>query len=83
MENIKKLIEEPLKKLNLNVYEVNYIKGNPNQLNIILDSNDIINIETIVKATKILSPIIDDSNIINEQYILDVSSKEKGVIENE
>ena len=44
-----------------------------------LDSDNVIDIDTIVKATKIISPIIDEKDFIKESYVLDVSSKEKGV----
>lgn len=83
MDNIKEIIEPKLKELNLKVDEVKFIKGKENQLNIVLDSDDIIDIEKIVKATKIISPLIDECNFTNESYILDVSSKEKGVCKDE
>lgn len=83
MENIKKVIEKPLEEINLKVDDVYYVKGNPSQLNIVLDSDDIIDINKIVDATNIISPLIDEVNFTDEQYILDVYSKEKGVIDNE
>lgn len=83
MKEIKELIKEPLENLDLRVDEIEFIKGKPNQLNIILDSDKIINVEKIVEATKVISPLIDKCDFTNEQYVLDVSSKEKGVIKNE
>ncbi len=78
-EKITELIGESLSPLNLRVYDVIYEKvEGQNTLNIVLDSDEIIDLNKIVEATKIINPIIDESNIINEQYILDVYGKSKG-----
>ena len=78
MKNIKELIEKALKGKNLIVDEIKYVKGKTNQLNIVLDSEAIINIDMIVEATKIINEILDKEDVIKESYLLDVSSKEKG-----
>ncbi len=78
MDKIKEILKQPLEEIGLFIDEIEYIKGKSNQLNIILDSDATINIDKIVEASKIISPILDENNFINEQYILDVSSKEKG-----
>lgn len=83
MKEIEELIEKPLESLGLRVAKVEFVKGKPNQLNIILDSNETINMERIVEATKVISPLIDKCDFTNEQYVLDVSGKERGVIKNE
>ena len=73
-EEIKALIKEPLEKINLTVDEVVY---KDKTLNIILDSDEIINVDKIVEATKLISPILDEKDFIKESYVLDVSSKER------
>ena len=78
MKNIKELIEKALKWKNLIVDEIKYEKVKTNQLNIVLDSEAIINIDMIVEATKIINEILDKEDVIKESYLLDVSSKEKG-----
>lgn len=80
IKNIKSLIEKPLNDIGLTVYEIKYNKGKPNTLFITLESlsNEILNIDKIVEATNVISPIIDDNEVIKEQYVLDVSSKERG-----
>lgn len=78
MKEIENILKRPLEEIDLFIDRIEYIKGNQNQLNIILDSEFTINIDKIVEATKIISPILDENNFIKEQYILDVSSKEKG-----
>ena len=78
-EEITKLIGDSLSPLNLHVDDVIYEKvEGQNTLNIVLDSDEVIDLNKIVEATKIINPIIDESDIINEQYILDVYGKAKG-----
>lgn len=75
MEEIKKVLEGPLKDLNMWVYDIKYQKKT---LNIILDSDEILDIDRIVSATKVISKILDEYDFIKEKYLLDVSSREKG-----
>ncbi len=75
LEKIKKEISKPLSSIGLDIDSINYEKGN---LNIILDSEDVIDLDKIVEATKIINDILDAKDFIKEKYILDVSSKEKG-----
>lgn len=75
MEEIKKVLEEPLKDLNMWVYDIKYQKKT---LNIILDSDEILDIDRIVSATKVISKKLDEYDFIKEKYLLDVSSREKG-----
>lgn len=77
MENIKKALEIPLKEVEVRIDSITYKN---HELRIILDNEEEkpMNIDDIVKATKIISPILDKSDFIKEKYLLDVSSKEKG-----
>ncbi len=77
MENIKKALEIPLKEVGVRIDSITYKN---HELRIILDNEEEkpMNIDDIVKATKIISPILDKSDFIKEKYLLDVSSKEKG-----
>ncbi len=78
-EKITELIGDSLSPLNLHVDDVIYEKvEGQNTLNIVLDSDEVIDIDRIVAATKIINPIIDESNIIDERYVLDVYGKAKG-----
>ena len=73
------LIGNKLDDLGLFVDSVVYEKeDNINYLRICLDSKEIIDVNTIVKATKIINPIIDEADLINEEYILDIYGKSKG-----
>lgn len=75
LDKIRKEISKPLKDIGLDIDSINYEKGN---LNIILDSEEVIDLDKIVEATHVINDILDAKDFIKEQYILDVSSKEKG-----
>lgn len=79
LEKIKELISEPISKLDLVVDSIEYVRnGKYNFLNIVLDRINGIDLDTIVEATNIINPIIDEYDLIDEEYILDISSKERG-----
>ena len=47
-------------------------------MKIVLDKVNGIDLDTIVEATNIINPIIDKLDLIEEEYVLDISSKERG-----
>ena len=53
-------------------------EGNYNFLRIELDKVNGIDLDTIVAATDVINPIIDRLDLIDDSYILDIVSKEKG-----
>lgn len=78
-EKVKKIIGNSLDELNLTIDSVVYEKeNNHNYLRICLDSEDIIDLDLIVKATNIINPLMDKANIIDEEYHLDIYGKSKG-----
>lgn len=78
-EKVAKVIGNSLDELNLIIDDVVYEKeNNVNYLRICLDSKDIIDVNLIVSATKIINPLIDEANLIDEEYILDIYGKSKG-----
>ncbi len=80
LEIIKNRIEKPLADLNIVVDSIEYVKeGNTFSLNIVLDRVNGIDMETIVNATNLINPIIDELDLFEESYILDISSKERGI----
>ena len=79
LDKIKELIKEPISKLDLTVDSIEYVKqGKYNFLNIVLDRINGIDLDTIVEATNIINPILDEYDLIKDEYILDISSKERG-----
>ena len=76
MDNIKKVLDAELEKMGLFVDTITY---KDKRLEIVVDSNDkIVDLDTVVKATNVISPLLDEHEFIKESYVLDVSSKEKG-----
>ena len=83
-DEIKSLISDAIKDLNLrvsSVYDSN--EEGVKTRNIELDSDEVIDVETITLATKIINPILDKTNLLNVVEVLDIHSKEKGDINNE
>ena len=76
---LKKKISEVLSSKNIIVDEVTYRKeGSINFLEIVLDQDGGIDLDTIVDATNIINPIVDEMDFIDESFIMDVVSKERG-----
>lgn len=76
---VKSLIEDEIKDLGLFVSSVYYsTEEGIKTLNIELDSKDIIDVNKITEATKIINPIMDDNNLCDDIDVLDIHSKEKG-----
>ena len=79
LESIKKAIEPSLSKMDIEVTNVTYHQETKyNFLTIELDKINGIDLDTIVEATKIINPIIDELDFVDDSYILDVISKERG-----
>ena len=77
LENIRKLIEPEMKKLDIIVDNITW-ENIQNNLCITLDRSIPLDIDAIVEATNIINPILDEADLIKEEYILDISSKERG-----
>lgn len=78
-EKVKKLIEEPVGELGVRIDSVVLEKeGNALFLRIVIDRDEVIDVDTCVEVTNIINPLLDEANLIEEAYMLDVSTKEKG-----
>lgn len=79
LDEIKKIVADAMAKEDIIVCDVSFVKGNNyNFLKITLDKVNGIDLDTIVKATNIINPLLDECDPIDEEYILDISSKERG-----
>lgn len=79
LTKIRNLIVEPMKEMDIIVDNVEWTtEGKYHYLKITLDRINGIDIDTIVEATNIINPILDEHDLIKEEYILDISSKERG-----
>ncbi len=78
LDVIRKQIEPVLKEKEIFVDSIEYVyENNYYFLRIVLDKMGGIDLDTIVEATNLINPILDELDIIEESYILDVLSKER------
>lgn len=81
-EKIIEAVGNKLDDLNVFIDDITYGKvDNENTLTIILDSKEMIPLNKVVMATRIINPILDKLDLIKESYTLDVYAKEKGDVE--
>ena len=80
LEELQMKVQEALNAEEIIVDSVTYQKnsGNYNVLSIILDKVGGIDLDTVVLATNIINPIVDEYDFTDDSYILDVVSKERG-----
>ncbi len=81
-QKLKKLesdVNQALKEMEIIVSDINIREEKKYKfLTIELDKIGGIDLDTIVKATEVINPIVDKHDLIDEYYILDVVSKVKG-----
>ena len=76
---IKNLLEKEVEKVGIRIDSVKLEKEDNNLfLRIVIDRDEIIDIDTCVEVTNIINPLLDEANLIEDAYMLDVSTKEKG-----
>lgn len=81
-EKIIEAVGNKLDDLEIFIDDITYGKvDNENTLTIILDSKEMIPLNKVVMATRIINPILDKLDLIKESYTLDVYAKEKGDVE--
>ncbi|MBE6160118.1 MAG: hypothetical protein E7157_03635 [Lactobacillales bacterium] len=81
---IKNLIEEVITNNGYILDEVIYEKeGSIYFLRVVIDKEGIMDVEDCVTVSNLINPILDEADPIEDNYILDVCSKEKGSEEDE
>lgn len=79
IEKLEELIKPEMEKMDIVLDSIQWIEEkNNNTLRVILDKVNGIDLDTIVDATNIINPILDEHDLIKEGYTLEVSSKERG-----
>ena len=79
LNKIRASIEGPMQEMNIIITNIEYVEeGTYNFLRIELDKASGLDLDTIVEATNVINPIIDELDLIDDSYILDIISKEKG-----
>ena len=82
-EQVAQLVNESIKELNVFVDDA-YISNEEEKkiFNIVLDSEEIIDLNRITDASRIINKIMDkNANLLEDADELDIFSKEKGDIE--
>ena len=82
-EQVSQLVNESIKELNVFVDDA-YISNEEGRkiFNIVLDSEEIIDLNRITDASRIINKIMDkNANLLEDADELDIFSKEKGDIE--
>lgn len=79
LAEIKKAIEPVIKDKGYILDSLNYEKEESiNSLVVVIDKEGIIDVEDCVMVSNLINPILDEIDLIEESYVLDVCSKEKG-----
>ena len=76
---VKDLISDVVVSNGYRLNDVLYVKeGNSYFLRVIIDKDGIINVDDCSRVTSLINPILDEADPIEDSYILDVCSMEKG-----
>lgn len=74
-KKVEDLIKNVIEENNYILEKVEYVKeGKTYFLRIIINKNGIINVEDCVTVSGLINPILDEADLIEENYILDVCS---------
>ena len=74
-ESIENLVKEKVENLGYELYDVLYIKEGPNRiLRIVIDRSNGIDLNDCERVNNELKDIIDEADLIKEQYYLEISS---------
>lgn len=84
-EKVKSLVDESIKELNVFVDDAfTSTEEGKKIFNIVLDSEEVIDLNRITEASRIINKIMDaNANVMGDIDELDIYSKEKGDSENE
>ena len=78
-KKVEELIKDVIVENGYRLDEVLYVKEDKmNFLRVVIEKNELLTIEDCVTVSKLINPILDEADLIDENYILDVCSKEKG-----
>lgn len=73
---VKNLIEKPIKALGYTEVDVKFVREfGTNYLRVMVDKDDeAIDLEQIMKVNDVISPILDEADLIKTNYVLDVTT---------
>ena len=74
-EKVETLVKEKIEKIGYELYDVLFVKEGPNKiLRIVIDSPKGISLEDCEKVNNEIKETIDEADLIEEQYFLEISS---------
>ena len=74
-KRVLELIEEPILQLGYSEVAVSYKKEMGTfYLRVMIDKEETISLEEIIKVNDLISPILDKADLIQNEYVLDVTS---------
>ena len=74
-EQIKSLIEKEVANLGYSYLSVSFLRENGSDvLRIIVDKDEPTSLDDIVKVNEVISPLIDEADLIKGRYMLDVTT---------
>lgn len=78
-EKVSRLVNDSIKELNVFVDDA-FISTEEGKkiFNVVLDSEEVIDLNRVTEASRIINKIMDNSNLLKEVDELDIYSKEKG-----
>ena len=73
---VKNLIEKPIKALGYTEVEVKFVNEfGTNYLRVMVDKDDeVIDLDQIMKVNDLISPMLDEADLIKTNYVLDVTT---------
>ena len=73
---VKNLIEKPIKALGYTEIDVKFVREfGTNYLRVMVDKDDeIIDLDEIMKVNDVVSPLLDEADLIKTNYVLDVTT---------
>lgn len=76
LENtVKNLIEKPIKALGYTELDVKFVREfGTSYLRVMVDKDEPIDLEEIVKINDLISPMLDEADLIKNEYVLDVTT---------
>ncbi len=78
-EKVSSLVDESIKELNIFVDDAFISEEEGKKIfNIVLDSDEVIDLNRVTDASRIINKIMDNSSLLGDTDELDIYSKEKG-----
>lgn len=78
-EKVSTLVDESIKELNVYVDDAFISEEEGEKIfNIVLDSDEVIDLNRVTEASRIINKIMDNSSLLGDTDELDIYSKEKG-----